>query len=250
MNIEAALAGMRVPAPPTIEEGALLGVGLIDGYAEYDSPLGAVVVAFNPSGVSSVDLAADDAEDQFLARFGRRMVPARPPKGWDVKIGRAIERGAPGDLPVDLRLVSAFQRQVLELTATIPRGEVRPYGWLAREVGRPSAVRAVGSTMARNPVPLIVPCHRVVRTDGLIGNYSLGGPDRKWQLLRHEGTDPEALERLAARKIRFVGNAGTLVFCHPTCHRAPGVGDPLAVPIHSREDAGSGGFAPCPACRP
>jgi O-6-methylguanine DNA methyltransferase len=131
-------------------------------------------VSFNPAGVSSVDLADDDIEERFASRFGRRMVPARPPRGWDVKIDRAIERGAPGDLPIDFR-TTEFRRAVLEAAATIPRGQVRSYGWLARRVGNEGATRAVGSTMASNPVPLIVPCHRVVRTDGRIGNYSLGG---------------------------------------------------------------------------
>jgi hypothetical protein len=99
-------------------------------------------------------------------------------------------------------------------------------------------------------VPLIVPCHRVVRTDGLIGNYSLGGPDKKWQLLRVEGTDPDELERLAARKVRFVGGADTLVFCHPTCHLAPEVGDSRAVLFHTRDEAGTAGFRACTTCRP
>jgi methylated-DNA-[protein]-cysteine S-methyltransferase len=71
--------------------------------------------------------------------------------------------------------------------ATIPRGEVRSYGWVAAQVGRPRAVRAAASAIARNPVPLVVPCHRVVRGDGRIGNYGLGGSEAKAKLLAGEG---------------------------------------------------------------
>ena len=87
----------------------------------------------------------------------------------------------------------------------IPRGEVRPYGWIAAEIGRPRAVRAVGTALGHNPVPLIVPCHRVVRTDGTIGQYSLGGPGNKRTILAAEGLDPEALEAAARRRRAAVG---------------------------------------------
>src|SRR5690606_11331185 len=117
-----------------------------------------------------------------------------------------IENGTPADLPLDFRSVTPFRRSVLEMTASIPRGQVRSYGWLARRVGNDGAVRAVGSTMATNPVPLIVPCHRVVRTDGSIGAYSLGGAHNKRELLSQEGTDPDWLESLARRGIRFLGS--------------------------------------------
>ena len=72
----------------------------------------------------------------------------------------------------------------------IPRGEVRPYGWIAAEIGRPKAVRAVGTALGHNPVPLIVPCHRVVRSDGMIGQYSLGGPQQQADDPRRGGRGP------------------------------------------------------------
>ena len=78
------------------------------------------------------------------------------------------------------------------IATTIPRGQVRPYQWLAQEAGKPGAARAVGSTMANNPVPLIVPCHRVVRADGSIGQYSLGGVENKRLLLAVEGWNPQS----------------------------------------------------------
>ena len=250
MNIENRLSALRSNAPEVVVTGTLLGAGLADGYRTFESPVGPVAVTFNPDGVSSVDLFDDDLEERFASRFGRPAVAAAPPRGWDVKIGRAIERGTPGDLPVDLRSVTEFQRSVLEVTARIPRGEVRPYGWLAEQIGNPGAVRAVGSTMARNPVPLIIPCHRVVRTDGHIGNYSLGGPHNKRELLTFEGTDPDRLERLAGRQVRFLGSDTTHVFCHPTCRHARRITDPHRVEFHSSDEAQEAGYRPCLDCRP
>jgi O-6-methylguanine DNA methyltransferase len=249
MNVEQGLRDIRRPAPPRVTSGALLGVGIVDGYAVFDSPLGDVVVSFNPAGVSSVDLADDDIEERFASRFGRRMVPARPPRGWDVKIDRAIERGAPGDLPIDFR-TTEFRRAVLEAAATIPRGQVRSYGWLARRVGNEGATRAVGSTMASNPVPLIVPCHRVVRTDGRIGNYSLGGPHNKRQLLALEGADPEWLESLASRGVRYLGSDTTRIVCHPTCSHARRISAAHRVEFPDLDAATTTGYRPCQACRP
>ena len=80
-----------------------------------------------------------------------------------------------------------FRRRVLEECARIPAGEVRTYGQLAAACGNPRAARAVGTAMATNPVPGIVPCHRVVRGDGRIGHYSAGGPDQKERMLKAEG---------------------------------------------------------------
>lgn len=250
MTLEEQLRGLRGSAPRHVTTETLLGTGHIDGYAVFESPVGPVAVSFNPAGVSAVDLADDESETRFAERFGRRMVPARTPQGWNAKIGRAIERGAPADLPVDFRSVTPFRRSVLEITASIPRGQVRSYGWLARQVGNDGAVRAVGSTMASNPVPLIVPCHRVVRTDGAIGNYSLGGPHIKRALLAHEGTDPMWLESLAQRGVRYVGSATTQIVCHPTCAHARRITDRHRVEFRSLEIAATAGFRPCEVCRP
>ncbi|HEU4321474.1 MAG TPA: methylated-DNA--[protein]-cysteine S-methyltransferase [Acidimicrobiia bacterium] len=198
MSIESQLEGLSGPLPDGITDGVALGTGLADGYDFYESAIGAVVVTFNPEGVSSVDMA-EGFEERHAERFGRALLRAEAPRAWAIHIPQAIERGTPGSLPLDLRSVTEFQQQVLLTTATIPKGEVRPYGWVAREVHRPKAVRAVGSAVARNPVPLIIPCHRVIRSDGHIGNYSLGGPHNKVELLEHEGSivglkfDPEGV---------------------------------------------------------
>lgn len=250
MTIEDTLASLANRAPFVVRIGALLGAGVVDGCTEYDSPVGAVIVTFNTEGVSSVDLADDTTVQRFRERFGRDEVDARPPRGWDTKIKRAIDLGTPGDLPIDLRSRSPFQRSILEITATIPKGEVRPYRWLAKEAGNPGAVRAVGSTMARNPVPLIIPCHRVVRTDGHIGNYSLGGPHNKRYLLTAEGAAPANLEALALRHVRYWASDTTGIYCHPTCRNARRITVRHLVEFRSAQEAAAAGFRACRVCRP
>lgn len=246
MNIEDSLGSLRTEMPDSTATGVRLGTGLIDGFEVFESPIGDVVVGFNVRGVSFVDLAAEFDPDHG----SRPVVEAVPPKGWDTKINRAIERGRPGDLPVDLKDVTDFQRSVLEAAATIPFGQVRPYGWLADHVGNHGAVRAVGSTMAKNPVPLIIPCHRVVRSDGRIGNYSLGGAHNKTELLEHEGVDLERLAGLAARNVRFLGSDTTHVFCLPTCSHARRISETHRVELKSAAQAETAGFRACKVCQP
>ncbi len=189
MRIESAMAGLLGEIPDGMSESVALGTGIADGYDLYESAIGDVVVAFNPDGVSSVDLATPGFEDRFTGRIGRVLLRAEAPSAWRRYIPEAIEAGRPGKVPVDLRSVTPFQAEILGMTATIPKGEVRAYAWLANEVERPNAVRAAGSAVARNPIPLIIPCHRVVRTDGQLGNYSLGGIHNKVELLEHEGVE-------------------------------------------------------------
>jgi O-6-methylguanine DNA methyltransferase len=249
MSIEADLGALRGSIPAGISEGVALGTGIADGFDFYESALGRVVVTFNPKGVSSVDMA-EGFQNRYAERFGRALLRAEAPLAWKTHIPDAIERGAPGQLPIDLRSVTDFQRQVLQTTATIPKGEVRPYGWVAREVARPKAVRAVGSAVARNPVPLIIPCHRVVRTDGHIGNYSLGGLHNKVDLLEHEGASPDWLEDLANHRIRVRGNTTTGIYCHPTCHVVRSGSEANIVDFHTATEASEAGFRACEVCRP
>jgi O-6-methylguanine DNA methyltransferase len=93
-----------------------------------------------------------------------------------------------------------FQRRVLLETCAIPPGETRSYSWLADRVGHPGAARAVGTALARNPLPLVVPCHRVVRRDGRIGHYGCGGPTAKRALLAGEGVTLDAGGRLSSAR--------------------------------------------------
>ncbi|MEX1038661.1 MAG: methylated-DNA--[protein]-cysteine S-methyltransferase [Acidimicrobiia bacterium] len=251
MKLEEELARMMgARAPVRLSEATALGTGLADGFDFYDSAVGRVVVAFNPDGVSAVTLASEDFKSYFADRFGRPLLRAEAPAAWGKLIPDRLEAGSPGKLPVDLRSVTPFQAQVLHQAARIPRGEVRPYGWLARHVGRAGAARAVGSTMAKNPVPLIIPCHRVVRSDGHIGAYSLGGPDRKWKLLTVEGAAPGSLEELAGRNVRYLANKSTGIFCHPTCRAIRRSKEANVVELKSATDATTKGYRPCHLCEP
>ena len=144
----------------------------------------------------------------------------------------------------------SFERDVWLKALEIPRGEVRPYGWIAAEIGRPKAVRAVGTALGHNPVPLIVPCHRVVRTDGTIGQYSLGGPGNKRTILTDEGVDLPRLEELASAGIRFIGSDTTKIFCLPTCRHARRVTDRHRLEFHSMADGQARGYRACKVCRP
>jgi len=248
MSIEDQLRRLSGEPVPGLTESVALGTGLAEGYDFYESALGQVIVTFNPLGVSSLDIA-DGFEVRQAERFGRPLIRAEAPKAWSRHIQESIERGSPGnDLPVDLRSVTEFQQRVLRTTASIPKGEVRPYGWVAHEIQQPKAVRAVGSAVARNPIPLIIPCHRVVRSDGHIGNYSLGGPHNKVELLEHEGAKPEMLEELAAQHIRVRADLSTRTFHHPTCHLVRNARDVLD--LRSADDAVARGLTSCPACRP
>ncbi len=252
-EVDVALRLLRVPAPPSLLPSTLVAVGLADGYAPFDSPLGRVYVAFNARGISAVMLADGEAkfESRFLGEQGRpaRRVDALPPR-----LERAVERRLGGDrqaaVTVDLRGGTPFEQAVWRKTAEIPRGEVRPYGWVASEIGHPRAVRAVGSALGRNPVPLVIPCHRVVRSDGLIGNYGLGGSQAKGTVLASEGVDLERLEALARAGVRYLGSDTTRIFCLPTCHNARRIQPIHRVEFHSGPEATRAGYRACRECRP
>lgn len=250
MTIETRLASLAVDGPPGLAEGVALGTGLADGYDLYPSAIGEVAVAFNPEGVSFIGMLDDGFHERFQRQTKRGLIRAEAPSAWRKHIAPAIEAGNPGRVPLDLRSVTKFQGSVLRVATTIPRGEVRPYGWLAKEIGKPAAVRAVGTALARNPVPLMVPCHRVVRSDGHIGNYSLKGPHVKLELLRIEGAGPEDLEALAARGVRVRGNTSTGIYCHPTCGALRRSRPENIVDFSSTEEAVTSGFRACLVCRP
>jgi len=253
-DLTVALADLAVAAPPGLAGRVLAEVGLADHYAEIDSPIGPLFVAWNGRGVSSVVSAAGGAstfEADHRARTGR---PATATTSLPPRLARAIARRLGGDrrarVPLDLRGHTDFEQDVWRAALQIPRGEVRPYGWVAAEIGRPKAVRAVGTALGHNPVPLIVPCHRVVRTDGMLGQYSLGGAENKRRILAAEGADPDALEGAARRGERLSGSRTTRIFCWPSCRHARRVLPQYQVRFRSFRDAEAAGYRPCRVCRP
>ncbi|MBW3614835.1 MAG: methylated-DNA--[protein]-cysteine S-methyltransferase [Actinobacteria bacterium] len=204
------LSGLFVsPAPASLLPSVLYEVGLADRFFLRPSPLGPVFVAYNRSGVSACSLVAAEGAQAFAGafahRFGRPALPdTGPPDRLVLDVDAALA-GRPSGLRYDLRTVSEFGRAVLAKAAEIPRGQVRPYAWIAAEIGRPKAVRAVGTALGHNPVPLLIPCHRVVRSDGRIGDYGLGSPAKR-AVLAAEGVELDELGRLAARRAGRAGN--------------------------------------------
>jgi O-6-methylguanine DNA methyltransferase len=240
-------------APETLLPAVLRRIGLGDTYWQLDSPVGPVFIAHSKAGISMVTRAksAADFEAAFRRRFGRSVTAekALPPQSVRALVRNLKGKGRP-QLRFDLRGLSEFERAVLMKAIEIPSGEVRPYSWIAKEIGRPGAVRATGSALAKNPVPLLIPCHRVVRSDGHIGSYSLGGSRNKRRLLEAEGARPEVLERLAASGVRYLGNEKARHFCYPTCGGIETLVLSNKVPFHSEREAVAAGYHPCSDCRP
>jgi O-6-methylguanine DNA methyltransferase len=139
---------------------------------------------------------------------------------------------------VELAGVAPFQARVLAEAGRIPFGETESYAELARRIGRPRAARAVGNALGANPVPVIVPCHRVIRGDGSWGHYAFGG-EMKTRLL--------ALERATPA---LVGCASTRIVCRRGCPHEQRVGEANRIVFASVPDARSVGYRPCRACRP
>ena len=252
-DLTARLGELRDPAPERLLGAVLTATGLADGYVRRPGPLGDVFVAFNEHGISELQLAGDPEEFERVTskRLGRPVVAVNQiPAKLGERLDRALAEGRPGKLPVDLRSLTPFQASVLRKTAEIPRGEVRPYGWIATEIGSPGAVRAVGSALARNPIPLVIPCHRVVRSDGRFGDYSLGVPENKPRLLEEEGLDVPRFQRYAARGIRYIGSDTTRIYCHPTCRHARRITEPHLVEFKTGRAATSAGYRACKDCRP
>ncbi|MBI2762663.1 MAG: methylated-DNA--[protein]-cysteine S-methyltransferase [Chloroflexi bacterium] len=252
-EIIAGLAALGSPAPHDVALGALVRVGLADAWAELPSPLGAIGIAWNGRGISWLDRADDAArfQDRFAEHVGR---PLRRTEQVPERMAMAVAARLAGNrrirIPLDLRGHTPFEVAVWLKALEIPRGEVRPYGWIAAEIGHPKAVRAVGTALSHNPVPLVVPCHRVVRSDGTIGQYSLGGPEAKRTVLETEGLDTVALEAQARSGLRYLGSATTGVVCLPTCHHARRIGAPHRRPFRSLASAVQAGYRPCRSCRP
>jgi O-6-methylguanine DNA methyltransferase len=242
------LGAMKAPAG--FAERVLVEVGMADSYARFETVLGGVYVAWNRFGVSAAarSASAPAFEDWFRQDVGRPLVPAAAPADLAAKI--RDELSGKRRMRFDLRGLTEFEQAVLRKTYQIPRGEVRPYGWVAREIRRPAAVRAVGTALANNPIPYFIPCHRVVRTDGEIGNYGGGGPEAKRAILTMEGVKVNRLQELARAGVRYQGVKTTKVFCYPTCHTGLHAMEKNIVWLHDVASARAAGFRPCKVCRP
>jgi methylated-DNA-[protein]-cysteine S-methyltransferase len=168
--------------------------GLVDvAVQRHDSPLGILLIGATEAGLVRVGLPAED-EDAVLDELARR-VSARvlvAPRDSLTRARRQLDEYFAGrrrafDVALDWRLTTGFRREVLVATARIPYGRTASYREVATQAGSPAAVRAAGTALATNPLPILVPCHRVLRSGGAIGAYR-GGSEAKAALLRLEGT--------------------------------------------------------------
>ena len=162
--------------------------GLLDVvYAAVDAPIGVLEVAATPRGVVRVAFASEPLDDvlQELADTVSPRVIESPARLDGVR--RELDEYFSGtrrvfETPIDWRLSHGFLLRAREACFAIPFGEVRTYSELAEAAGRPRAVRAAGNAMAKNPIPIIVPCHRVLRTGGALGGYGGGVDTKRWLL--------------------------------------------------------------------
>jgi AraC family transcriptional regulator of adaptative response/methylated-DNA-[protein]-cysteine methyltransferase len=166
------------------------GKGMSIGYTVVNSGLGRMLVAATERGVSAVSFGESDAELVRALNHEYPNATIQPDrnglKRWVASILRHLEGAglAASDLPLDIQ-GTAFQRRVWKELQRIPRGQTLTYREVARRIGRPRAIRAVGHACATNPVSVVIPCHRVVRTDGSLGGYRWG-LERKARLLKRE----------------------------------------------------------------
>lgn len=156
-----------------------------------DSPIGTLFLAVTPRGLLHVGFAGEP-RDEVLATLAREVSPRiLEAAGPTDQVRRQLDQYFAGertrfDVKVDRRLVHGFAREVLSAARRIPFGGTSTYGKLAKTIGRPHAARAVGNALGANPIPIVIPCHRVLRTGGALGGYA-GGFARKELLLTLEG---------------------------------------------------------------
>lgn len=170
-------------------------------YTRMASPLGDLILAATGKGLREVDFGRDVSDEAFVRRVRSSGAdPLRLERAPDAEsearqnLKRAAAeleeyfngRRAKFDVPLDWGAMPPFRRAVLEATATVPFGHVDTYAGIAKRIGQPKATRAVGNALGHNPIPVIVPCHRVIRSDASLGGYT-GGLDIKERLLHLEG---------------------------------------------------------------
>jgi methylated-DNA-[protein]-cysteine S-methyltransferase len=172
-------------------EAAAQAEGLVDvAYTTVDSPVGKLLLATTPKGLIRVAYAIED-HDRVLENLAAKVSPRilRSPKQLDAAARELDEyfdhQRKAFDLQLDLSLSRGFRQLVQRHLPEIAYGQTRSYKEMAEMVGNPKAVRAVGTACATNPLPVVVPCHRVLRTDGSLGGY-IGGPEAKTTLLELE----------------------------------------------------------------
>lgn len=227
-------------------------------YAIFPSPLGRILIARSELGISLVEYLGRGASLQ-ASRLSREPGVEVVEGGGELEaVHRELLEYLHGrrtrlEWPLDLRLArSDFHRTVLQATAAVPYGAVIPYAGLAQEVGRAAAGRAVAQALRWNPLPIVIPCHRVIGTSGALTGYAGGKVDLKQKLLSLEGvpTGKRAGVLGITPQAMYALYPGDREYCLPTC---PSLHTRQSVPLTrfaSRQRAEAAGLAPCTTCRP
>ncbi len=227
-------------------------------YRIFPSPLGRLLIARSELGVSLVEYLDADASvdasrlrraDGFTVREGNGEIDALYHDLLEYLEGRRTRL----EWPLDLRLTrSEFHRRVLEATAAIPYGAVVSYAGLAHEIGRPDATRAVAQALRTNPLPIVVPCHRIVGTSGALTGYAGDKIPLKQRLLGVEGVPTAAAHRdvRIARDHMYIRAGHDREYCVPSCGDLATRTLAGLTLFATRERAESIGLAPCTSCRP
>jgi methylated-DNA-[protein]-cysteine S-methyltransferase len=191
-----------VPELPQPDLGeAAARAGLLDvAYATLDTPVGALLLASTRSGLVRIAYLDAAEEDQIVDDLAAKVSPRvlASPRQLD-EARRELDEYFTGarnrfELPLDWRLTGGFGRRVLAATARVPYGSVATYKQVATEAGSPRGSRAAGNALGSNPLPIVVPCHRILHSDGGLGGYT-GGLERKRRLLEVEGVTNLTLRR-------------------------------------------------------
>ncbi|MGC5344788.1 Ada metal-binding domain-containing protein [Streptomyces sp. DT171] len=256
MELTAELSALREPAPEGFAARVLARTGVpahrYDRYLRTDSRVGALYVAHGRgvvTGAAAVDWYPDSGafECAYRARTRRSVLSdSKPPPG----LLRALRLGRDRSLRYDYGSLPDDQRAVLEATRAVPSGQLRPAVWLAREAGLPDLPpEEVVAAVRANPVPVLVPAHRLCQDDGLPADCGLpAGFVRR--LREAEGVDPERVRRFVRLGARFLGSGTTRIFCYPTCAHARRITARHEVPFTSADEAAAAGFRGCLSCRP
>lgn len=261
--VEHALAGLRGGSRGA-EEGSRLAVERclarvrerVLFYRVFDSPLGRLLIGRTEEGVSLVEYL-DDGEDLARALRGSGLEPVED--GADLeRLYRDVLDYLKGgrtrlEWRLDLRLArSDFHRRVLQATAGIPYGAVTSYAQIAREIGVPAGVRAVAQALRWNPLPIVVPCHRVIGSSGALTGYAGSKLALKQRLLavEHVPTRRAGRDFRVARDAMYVRDPGHSEYCLPTCGAAPSMSLARLMLFASRQQAEACGLTPCRDCRP
>lgn len=227
-------------------------------YRIFPSPLGNILIARSEQGITMVEYLGK-ATDLHASRLRRlpgveAVEDGEELEAYYVELGEYLEgKRILLEWPLDLRLARGeFDRMVLQATAAIPYGAVTSYAGIARDVGRPAAARAVAQALRWNPIPIAVPCHRVIGTTGCLTGYSGNKLDLKQQLLSVEGVRTKMLKRhlRVARDTMYHLHRGDQEYCLPTCGSLKSLSLSQVTLFGSRERAEAAGLAPCTSCRP